>query len=196
MFLLLSLGGFVRADQVEVKASELIKETTEKAVEEKGIEKKSAATVVSDKHETSPPSASLSILKPKKVAANSNIGSESEWPFVVFTLVAIIGLILGLGWLAKRFGGLNAMGMRDMKVVSAIPVGAREKVALLDVGGTQILIGITSQNINHLHTFETAVIDTASNKKPSDVSLKKPSDFALKLQALIGDKRESKHAES
>ena len=187
IFLLLSLGGFVRADQVEVKASELIKETTEKAVEEKGIEKKSAATVVSDKHETSPPSSSLSMMKPKEIA-NPNLGTDSEWPFVVFTLVAIIGLILGLAWLAKRFGGLNAMGMRDMKVVSAIPVGAREKVALLDVGGTQILIGITSQNINHLHTFETAVIDTAANEKPSD--------FALKLQALIGDKRESKHAES
>ena len=184
IFLLLSLGGFVRADQVEVKASELIEEATDKAIEEKKIEKKSAE---SDKHETSPPSSSLSMLKPKEIA-NPNLGTDSEWPFVVFTLVAIIGLILGLAWLAKRFGGLNAMGMRDMKVVSAIPVGAREKVALLDVGGTQILIGITSQNINHLHTFETAVIDTAANEKPSD--------FALKLQALIGDKRESKHAES
>lgn len=130
-------------------------------------------------------------LAPKSGNLASSVGSNglspvsSEWPFVVLSLVAIVALILALGWAARRMGGLGAMGVRDMKVLSAIPVGNREKVALIDVAGTQLLVGITSHNINHLHTFDKAVVETKAAPKASD--------FSRTLQSMLRPSQDSKN---
>ena len=93
----------------------------------------------------------------------------------------MIGLILALAWFVKRFGGMSFSGNREMKVVTSIPLGARERIALIDIKGQQFLLGVTTQQISHLHTFNDAVI-------PLDVNKKTPNqtDFVAKLQSVLG----------
>lgn len=107
---------------------------------------------------------------------------------VVATLLGIVALIVVLAWLAKRMGGLRMMGVKDMQVISAMPVGAREKVAVIDVKGTQLLIGITPHHISHLHTFDDPVLDHAKAGKDSD--------FANKLQSILQQKNNTGEEES
>lgn len=107
---------------------------------------------------------------------------------VVATLLGIVALIVVLAWLAKRMGGLRMMGVKDMQVISAMPVGAREKVAVIDVKGTQLLIGITPHHISHLHTFDAPVLDHAKAGKDSD--------FANKLQSILQQKNNTGEEES
>jgi len=108
--------------------------------------------------------------------STTSVSSVSNWPVVLLTLLGIVAMILCLAWAARRFGGLSAMGIRNMRVVAAIPVGNREKVALIDVNGKQFLIGVTPQHISHLHSFEDAVITNEDTRK---------SEFADKLQSLL-----------
>lgn len=110
---------------------------------------------------------------------NRDLGQTTSWPVVILALLGIIGFIFLLAWGAKRFGGLSAMGIRDMKVVAAMPVGTRERVAIIDVKGQQFLIGITAQNINHLHSFPEPVITNDE---------KRPGEFAEKLAKLMNAK--------
>lgn len=120
-------------------------------------------------------------LRNNKQAAKPSVSSLSNWPMVLLMLLGIVALILALAWFVKRFGGFNMVGGRDMRVLSSVPLGARERVALIDVKGQQFLVGVTTQNVNHLHTFEKPIVDTAS----SDQTGLKTSDFAKKFQQIL-----------
>lgn len=97
-------------------------------------------------------------------------------------LLAVIGIIFGCAWLVRRMSGLTGMNNQVMKVVSVMNLGTRERIALLDVGGKQILVGITPSTIRTLHVFDEPVVsqDAAA-----------PSDFARRLQGMIGKSMKS-----
>lgn len=120
----------------------------------------------------------------------SSVSSFSNWPVVLFVLIGMIGFIFALGWFVKRFGGSHFTGNRDMKVVSSIALGARERIALVDIKGQQFLIGVTSQQITHLHSFDEAVIPF-EHKSP----LLKQSEFFNKLQTVMQSVKPEKQQE-
>lgn len=91
-------------------------------------------------------------------------------------LLFILGLILALAWFVKRIGQGGITANNHLRIVASLPLGTRERLALVDVGGKQILLGLTPQNINTLHVFDEPVIDSASAE---------PSEFALKLRSLL-----------
>jgi len=117
----------------------------------------------------------------------ADISTLSNWPVVLIVLLGMIGLIFALAWFVKRFGGLNFSGNRDIKVVSAVPVGTRERIALIDVKGHQFLIGVTAQQITHLHSFDEAVVPVAT----SESSIRQ-SDFFNKLQSVMNPQKKSR----
>lgn len=91
-------------------------------------------------------------------------------------LLAVIAIIFGCAWLVKRMNGMAGGHSKAMKVVSVMPMGTRERIALIDVGGTHILIGVTPSAIRTLHVFDEPVA------LPEGAS---QGDFARKLQGLI-----------
>ena len=115
-----------------------------------------------------------------QVAASKDISAFTNWPIILLVLIGMIGLILSLAWSVKRFGGMNFSGNREMKVVTSIALGARERIALIDIKGQQFLIGVTTQQINHLHSFDEAIIPLEGDKNATN-----QSDFALKLQSIL-----------
>ncbi|BES71966.1 hypothetical protein RE428_29840 [Marinobacter nanhaiticus D15-8W] len=92
-------------------------------------------------------------------------------------LVAVIALIFGCAWLVKRMNGLTGINSQAMRIVSVLSVGARERIVLVDVGGTQILVGITPSAIRTLHVFDEPVVTESGRIE---------GDFAKRLQAMIG----------
>ncbi|WP_407944032.1 flagellar biosynthetic protein FliO [Marinobacter mangrovi] len=92
-------------------------------------------------------------------------------------LIVVIALIFGCAWLVKRMNGLSGMNNQAIKVVSVMPVGARERIALIEVGGTQILVGITATAIRTLHVFDEPVVSG---------SVGGDSEFAKRLQTMLG----------
>jgi flagellar protein FliO/FliZ len=73
----------------------------------------------------------------------------------VFSLLLVIGLILGLGWLAKRMPGMNrGAGSSQLKIVASVALGPRDRAVVLDVGGQQLLVGVGQGGVRTLHTLE------------------------------------------
>ncbi|HBX36642.1 MAG TPA: flagellar biosynthetic protein FliO [Pseudohongiella sp.] len=85
-------------------------------------------------------------------------GGASAVAQTVLWLMVIIGLILALAWVARRFSGATGFGGQGMKVISALPVGNRERVALVQVGDKQLLLGVAPGNVNLLHVFDEPVL--------------------------------------
>lgn len=92
-------------------------------------------------------------------------------------LLAVIAIIYGCAWIIRRMNGMTGMNNQAIKVVSVMALGARERIALIEVGGQQILVGITPSTIRTLKVFEEPVVtaDQASS-----------SEFARRLQGMMG----------
>ena len=92
-------------------------------------------------------------------------------------LVAVVAVIYGCAWIIRRMNGMTGMNNNAIKVVSVLAIGARERIALVEVGQQQILLGITPSTIRTLHVFDQPVVDAGNAGS---------SDFARKLQSMIG----------
>ncbi|NYE61365.1 flagellar protein FliO/FliZ [Duganella sp. 1224] len=69
-------------------------------------------------------------------------------------LIFVIGLMLGLAWLTKRFGPRNfGGGNRHVKLVGALSVGARERILVVEVGEQWIVVGASPGRMNALATM-------------------------------------------
>ena len=85
------------------------------------------------------------------VAAPSAAGAVGG---TVFALVFVLGLILALAWLAKRMPGLAGASNPSLKLVASLSLGPRERVVVVDVGGTQLLLGVGAGGTRALHTLD------------------------------------------
>lgn len=96
---------------------------------------------------------------------------------VVLGLMFVLGLVFAAAWLIRRVGLGTFSPGHQLKVLATLPLGTRERVVVLDVGGQQLLLGITATTINTLHAFDEPVISVA-DKAPS-------ADFASKIREVM-----------
>ena len=100
---------------------------------------------------------------------------------VFLGLLFVIGLIFAMAWVLKRVSQGSFSGAQYIKLISSMPLGTRERIALIEVGGKQILLGITSAQINTLHTFDETVVDNESNQELSE--------FGKKMKNIMSNSR-------
>ena len=88
-------------------------------------------------------------------------------------LIAVLAIILGLSWLARRFNLAGVGGVAGLKVSAALNVGQKEKILVLDVEGRRLLVGVTAHQITVLQALGDVPEDTTG------------SDFAHRMQTLL-----------
>lgn len=72
---------------------------------------------------------------------------------VVLALALVLGLIVGAAWLMRRFSLLPNAAGKQMRVVSGLMVGQRERVVLVEVRDQWLVLGVTAQNVNLLSSM-------------------------------------------
>jgi len=70
-------------------------------------------------------------------------------------LALILGLFVGAAWLLRRMNGGKSFAASNgpMRIVSSLPVGARERIILLELEDTWLVVGIAPGEIRTLHTL-------------------------------------------
>lgn len=88
-------------------------------------------------------------------------------------LLFILALILGGAWLFKRYGSLPMGGKGLVKVIGGASVGARERVVLIEVENTRLLLGVAPGQVRTLHrlpmderAFRHAFDEARQDSKP------------------------------
>lgn len=76
---------------------------------------------------------------------------------MLIALTAVLLLIFVIAWLLKRaqYGGGN--NRAHLRILSILPMSGKERVVLIEVGKEQLLMGVSSAGIQHLHTLEQPV---------------------------------------
>ncbi|MFD2112950.1 flagellar biosynthetic protein FliO [Thiorhodococcus fuscus] len=72
-------------------------------------------------------------------------------------LALVIVAILVFAWFLRRLSGGATQGRQVIDVLAVKPLGMRERLVLVQVGGDQILLAMTPAGIRHLHTLTQAV---------------------------------------
>jgi flagellar protein FliO/FliZ len=114
----------------------------------------------------------------------SPIGSGSIMD-VLLGLAFIIILIFSLAWLFKKFGS-GSLGLGGLiRVIAAMSLGGRDRIALISVGDKQLLLGISPGRIATLHVFDEPVDAETTVTKTSAGANGLSQDFASKLQGML-----------
>ncbi|MFP1893466.1 flagellar biosynthetic protein FliO [Lonsdalea quercina] len=102
-------------------------------------------------------------------------------------LGGILLFILLLAWLAKKLGVTpQARNNQMMKVVSSCPVGQREKVVIVEVDDTWLVLGVTAQQVTPLHTLPAKAIDETKASAQAN-----PADFRKLLSKVMNRSEKS-----
>jgi flagellar protein FliO/FliZ len=79
-----------------------------------------------------------------------------------FGLALVLALIFLCAWAARRFGLLQQPGSgRLIKVVSSAMIGQRERVVVVEVGSTWLVLGVAAGQVRALHTMSAETLPEA-----------------------------------
>jgi len=108
--------------------------------------------------------------------ASSDIGSQLAQ--LLLGLLLVIGLIFALAWVMRRVQQIGPRGNQAIKLVASQALGPRDRLLLVQVGGEQVLLGLTAGRITPLHVL----------KEPVSLEAAEPAtpEFAQRLMELLG----------
>jgi flagellar protein FliO/FliZ len=93
----------------------------------------------------------LAVAAPAAAAADGTSGPVLGVMQLVMGLALVLGLIVLASWLLRRFGAGPSSKGSLIRVVHAASVGPRERVVLVEIQDTWLVLGVTSGQINALH---------------------------------------------
>ena len=75
----------------------------------------------------------------------------------MLALALIVALLVATAWLARKLSGGKGFGQGGMKVIGGVGLGPRERIVLVEVGDTWLVVGIVPGQIRTLHTLPKGV---------------------------------------
>lgn len=108
----------------------------------------------------------------------SGDGVAAQLMQLMLGLLLVIGLIFLLAWLVRRMQQVVPRGGQVIQLLASQSLGTRERLLLVEVGGEQILLGLTPGSITALHVLS----------KPVSTATAQPAtpEFAQRLMELLG----------
>ncbi|MDG1066102.1 MAG: flagellar biosynthetic protein FliO [Luminiphilus sp.] len=103
---------------------------------------------------------------------------------VIASLALVIGLLFGALWIMRRVNGVGQAVGGQMRVVSTLGLGQRERAVLVSVGDQQILLGVAPGRVAALHVFDEPPVAQETPPAP-------PLKFSEVWQNVMGKKEGS-----
>jgi len=83
-----------------------------------------------------------------------------DWLQYLLSFALVIALLLGCLWALRKLqsgsGLMRAKADARLKIVETLSLGPRQKIALVQLDGQDVLLGITAQSISPLCTTPTS----------------------------------------
>jgi flagellar protein FliO/FliZ len=96
---------------------------------------------------------------------------------LLFGLLAVLALLFVSLWLLKRLSAPRGEASRLMRVVAGTAVGTRERVVVLEIGTTWLVLGVAPGHV-------TALAELPRADLPGDTATPQ-ADFAGRLRHLL-----------
>ncbi|WP_339845156.1 flagellar biosynthetic protein FliO [uncultured Halopseudomonas sp.] len=114
----------------------------------------------------------------QQAGEGSQINIMGQLGQLALGLVLVVGLIFLIGYLMRRVGPLAPHGGQQIKLISSLALGPRDRLILVDVAGKQLLLGASPGRITTLHAFDEPVAEVPDRSGMN-------SEFAKTLRTLL-----------
>ena len=109
---------------------------------------------------------------------------------LAYGLAMVLLAIAVTAWLARRFLHLRPGMAGNLRVLGGLSVGGRERVVLVQVGETQLLLGVAPGRVQALHVLEQPLTDAA---RQSPMTGSTADGFVSVLRRAMGERGGSQH---
>jgi flagellar protein FliO/FliZ len=82
-------------------------------------------------------------------------------------LLLVLAVIGAVAWLLKRYAANPATAAGTIKVIAAAAVGQRERVVLVEIGGTWLVLGVAPGQVSALHNLPKASAEQFDGEFPA-----------------------------
>jgi flagellar protein FliO/FliZ len=89
-----------------------------------------------------------------KVAAGQDPLAVSNLWQLTLGMLLVLGLIVGIAWVLKRSGRFQLAAGGSLRILGGLSMGSRERVVLLQIGDTQLLVGVAPGRVQTLHVLD------------------------------------------
>ncbi len=129
--------------------------------------------------------ASVNILASGPVAASQPLpGVEGAAVVrIILALLLVLAMIAGLAWMLRRYGPVQGAVSGEMRVLASLSVGHRERVVLVQIGETQLLLGVAPGRVQTLHVLDRPVTGAGGGLAASQEAQGGP--FAERLRRMM-----------
>jgi len=107
----------------------------------------------------------------EQVTRNSALSTGLQGGYIVqvlFSLVLVVGVIVLLSFLLRKFNFQTRAGSGVVRILSVVPLGGKDKLLLVEVGKEQILLGSSPGNVQKIHQLDMPVDMTATSDSNSE----------------------------
>lgn len=83
-------------------------------------------------------------------------------------LAIVIAVIILAGLFYSRARGVRSRGRNVIQILAIQPLGPKEKIVLVQVADKQLVLGMTTSQVQTLHTFDEAIVavpEQVANRK-------------------------------
>jgi flagellar protein FliO/FliZ len=94
------------------------------------------------------------------------------------SLIGIVLLILAISWVIKRLKVAGTRGSGGMAVLDELSVGPRDRIVLIRVGESQVLVGVSAAGLTPLTPLATPILLKGGTQPPAPA-------FAERLRELM-----------
>ena len=113
------------------------------------------------------------LISPALWAAEGSVGAAPPAPTsapdlgasalqMVLGLILVLGLLLGTLWLLKRLSQPRGQVAGLMRVVAGVAVGSRERVVILELGNSWLVLGVAPGQVSTLAEIPRQEVPTAA----------------------------------
>lgn len=103
---------------------------------------------------------------------------------IILSLLLVLAAIVLVAWLLKRMNVAQQGSGNLLKVVGSVAVGQRERIVLVEVNSTWLLVGVGPGQIRTLHTLQKSD-GIGQNSVAASQSADKPKNFSTVLSTVL-----------
>ena len=85
---------------------------------------------------------------------------------VIFSLILVLAAVVFVAWLLKRINMPQHGAGSIIKVISGVAVGQRERIVLVEVNNTWLVVGVAPGQVRTLHSMPKANIPILEEEAP------------------------------
>ena len=125
---------------------------------------------------------------PKKLVFSSEPVGVDVILQLVLSMALVIGVIILFAWLMRRVGSFSGQAGGTLRILGGLSLGTREKLVLVKVGDTQLLLGVAPGRVSKLHVLDAPVIQEGSPEGSKDSESKENGTvrFSDRLKTALG----------